>query len=449
MKILKQLSFSTQVTVEQDKNQCHFVTMDGSFSPGCQQQKNLEACASQLVVGKSFISHRSTDPMMNSFILDFDCKLENKLDDDDAQYIMESIVSICVEAFQTLFPRLKDKKHALFLLEHPQEGLQTADGKFAFHLKSIKYPIGISYVSNHKEYQVDIQPFLSRMSESQDDSHVLGSLGGILLTLSDLMYLLQYIKMRMIAMGLEKYTQYLDDQIYKGGLKIRMHNACKYPRCKCKHQKKEDDTYCSSCKKGIQTAETAFRKYKVVRLIDINNQYESHQPLIQALNMNSSQESTLSTTQLNIWMTSPGFITTLDWKSMRSFCGHGPLKAVKNLGSIHYQDLKEQVSDAKGKVTAELRKVIHQNFKPGEKKSTRTKFGTTNSERKDLSIPEHIKGGLLSNIRTRLKSQCMNIGKVTKCVNSKKNLVYFIQLTGQDSHICPNMKRHTHSHASI
>ena len=375
MKILKQLSFNTQVTVEQDKTSVILSRWTEAFHRDVNSRKIWKSMRNPSSRREIVRLAQKHSPLMNSFILDFDCKMENKLDDDDAQYIMDTIVSICVEAFQNLFPRLKDKKHALFLLEHPQEGLQTADGKFAFHLKSLRYPIGISYTSNHKEYQVDIQPFLSRVSESQDDSHVLGSLGGILLTLSDLMYLVQYIKMKMVSKGLEKYTQYLDDQIYKGGLKIRMHNACKYPRCKCKHQKKEDDTYCSSCnEKGIQTAKTAFRKYKVVRLIDINNQYEPHEPLIQALNMNSSQESTLSTTQLNIWMTSPGFITTLDWKVMRSaFCGHGPLKPVKQLGSIHYQDLKEQVTDEHGKVTAELRKLIHQSFKPGDKKDTRRK----------------------------------------------------------------------------
>lgn len=457
-KTLHCLDLNKRIVPKLNKDLCEFVTMDGSFKPGASRE-SLHAIATKIVTGQPvYISHRSLSPSMNSFILDFDCKLQESLDPDTCNQIMEGILQVVLKVFRDVFPELCMRKHALFLLEHPREGLQTFDGKFAFHIKSIRYPKHIQFDKQLEKYMVDSDKFYALNSKLQDeDALLLGDLGGICLSLPELMIILKLIRMEMEQRPLLKdYVPFLDDEIYKGGMKIRMHNACKFPRCKCKKQKEQVRTFCALCNDfGVIQDEQAQRKYRVIKLVDIHGGETIHEALIDMLDMNTN--SSLQGTMMNIWMTSPGFQTRQTADNIRACCHHNQMDiSGSKLGKVGPVELREQLGfESLATATEEQVALFKSHFegKDARKKHDITRNMTggnvrSKSSKETVYLEEGLERKFLAFIRKKMTMPCLRIKSITRFVLEGNNRLYFIALEGPGSQCCPFLRNHVHSNAT-
>lgn len=333
--MLGTIDFTQRVPTVETRELASIVTMDGSFAPGTDQAKAGRILAARRVVGERiFAVNRSVNPLLNSFVLDFDMKVDKEnITLEQATRVMDAIADVVRKVLCECLPSFKEKRHAVLLVEHPSEGLLTKDGKFAFHVKTLRYPKCVNFVKGAEDEEEDDRYYVdSNYAESlrslEDDALILGKEGGFVFSLREIMFLFEMVQVHMFENPLLlPYIKYLDSAIYKKeGVNIRMHGSCKFPRKQAKKKKSGSSGTLSTTttKRGVSTEPEAYRPYKVVKLLDASGRH--HDSLMQSLEWNEAR--TVAGTILASWMTTPTWHTGMkmenedDLSLLKRFCGH-------------------------------------------------------------------------------------------------------------------------------
>ena len=483
--MLGTIDFTQRVPTVETRELASIVTMDGSFAPGTDQAKAGRILAARRVVGERiFAVNRSVNPLLNSFVLDFDMKVDKEnITLEQATRVMDAIADVVRKVLCECLPSFKEKRHAVLVVEHPSEGLLTKDGKFAFHVKTLRYPKCVNYVKGAEDEEEDGRYYVdSNYAESlrslEDDALILGKEGGFVFSLREIMFLFEMVQVHMFENPLLlPYIKYLDSAIYKKeGVNIRMHGSCKFPR---KQSKKKSGSSgklsTTTTKQGVSTEPEAYRPYKVVKLLDANGRH--HDSLMQSLEWNEAR--TVAGTILASWMTTPTWHTGMkmenedDLSLLKRLCGHEAIEPQKirkglrrglRLPGDHavfsqlqvnslLKDFLKDAPTVKGKVLESYLQKQKSELKPYQRIKAYLKEKKMGMKTSDKSHPLLIDDEAFEVLTRWFRNKYPHLRnailkrKMTRFTNpSVKNVdeIVFVQLLGEGSRKCP-YSSHIHS----